>query len=588
MAVLQTPPSSVGRTTTERVLLYTEEDPLVLASGRELGPVEVAYETYGKLSPQRDNVVFVCHALTGDAHAAGYRDDASKPGWWDNLIGPGKPLDTDRFFVVCPNLLGGCQGTTGPLSTNPATGKPYGLDFPLLQMSDFVTVHRRLLEHLGIERLHAAVGGSLGGMQVLQWTLDAPSQIDNAVVVAASSRLTAQNIAFSAVAREAIMRDPDFQSGEYVGTDRAPHLGLSIARMMAHITYLSEEAMSEKFGRRLQGDEPPGSRMGLGVDFQVESYLNHQGSVFLDRFDALSYLYLTRSMDYFDVFADPGAPARIASGGTRFLVLSFDTDWRFDTSHSRRIVRTLEHAGASVTFREIRSAWGHDSFLLVVPGYHETVSAFLNADGRHPGAGPDVHVPGRPDLEVVAGLIPEGSRVLDIGCGDGDLLAHLVHEHGCSGTGVEIDPAAVLTAIRRGVPVIEVDLDEQLDEFADNAYDVVVMSQTLQATRRPADVLREISRVGRRCIVSVPNFGLWRHRFGLLLRGRMPVSRELPHPWHETPNIHLSTLADLEALFEHLGLVVERRILLDEKAAPMRSSRAANLRAGAAVYVMSR
>lgn len=580
--------SSVGATTTERVLLYTEEDPLVLSSGRELGPVEVAYETYGALAPTRDNVIFVCHALTGDAHAAGHRGDADKPGWWDNLIGPGKPLDTDRFFVVCPNLLGGCQGTTGPLSTNPATGRPYGMDFPLLQMSDFVSVHRRLLGHLGIERVHAAVGGSLGGMQVLQWAADAPDQIDNAVVVAASSRLTAQNIAFSAVAREAIMRDPDFQAGEYVGTDRGPRLGLSIARMMAHITYLSEEAMSEKFGRRLQGDEPPGSRMGLGVDFQVESYLNHQGEVFLDRFDALSYLYLTRSMDYFDVFADPGAAVRIAAGGTRFLVLSFDTDWRFDTSHSRRIVRTLEDAGASVSFREIRSPWGHDSFLLVVPGYHETVSAFINADSRHLRAGERAHVAGRRDLDVVAELVPDGSRVLDLGCGDGDLLAHLVHEHGCSGTGVEIDPGAVLSAIRRGVPVIEVDLDEQLDQFADNAYDVVVMSQTLQATRRPADVLREISRVGRRCIVSVPNFGLWRHRVGLMVRGRMPVSRELPHPWHETPNIHLSTLADLEALFEHLGLVVERRILLDDKAAPMRSSRAANLRAGAAVYVLTR
>lgn len=580
--------SSVGATSTERVLLYTEEDPLVLSSGRALGPVEVAYETYGALAPTRDNVIFVCHALTGDAHAAGHRGDADKPGWWDNLIGPGKPLDTDRFFVVCPNLLGGCQGTTGPLSTNPATGRPYGMDFPLLQMSDFVSVHRRLLGHLGIERVHAAVGGSLGGMQVLQWAADAPDQIDNAVVVAASSRLTAQNIAFSAVAREAIMRDPDFQAGEYVGTDRGPRLGLSIARMMAHITYLSEEAMSEKFGRRLQGDEPPGSRMGLGVDFQVESYLNHQGEVFLDRFDALSYLYLTRSMDYFDVFADPGAAVRIAAGGTRFLVLSFDTDWRFDTSHSRRIVRTLEDAGASVSFREIRSPWGHDSFLLVVPGYHETVSAFINADSRHLRAGERAHVAGRRDLDVVAELVPDGSRVLDLGCGDGDLLAHLVHEHGCSGTGVEIDPGAVLSAIRRGVPVIEVDLDEQLDQFADNAYDVVVMSQTLQATRRPADVLREISRVGRRCIVSVPNFGLWRHRVGLMVRGRMPVSRELPHPWHETPNIHLSTLADLEALFEHLGLVVERRILLDDKAAPMRSSRAANLRAGAAVYVLTR
>ena len=378
---------SVGFVRTERVVLFSQDDPLVLASGRTLGPVEVAYETYGSLSPARDNVVFVCHALTGDAHAAGHHGDPSRNGWWDNLIGPGKPVDTDRFFVVCPNLLGGCQGTTGPLSANPATGKPYGMDFPMLQMSDFVSVHRRLLEHLGVESVLAAVGGSLGGMQVLQWTIDAPGQVRNAVVVAASSRLTAQNIAFSAVAREAIMRDPDFQGGDYPGTDRAPQLGLAIARMMAHITYLSEQAMTEKFGRRVQGDEPAGSRMGFGVDFQVESYLNHQGESFLDRFDALSYLYLTRVMDYFDPFADPVAVDRIRSGGTTYLVLSFDTDWRFDTSHSRRIVRTLEHARVPVSFREIPSAWGHDSFLLEVPGYHETVAAFLQRAATSVGAG---------------------------------------------------------------------------------------------------------------------------------------------------------------------------------------------------------
>jgi homoserine O-acetyltransferase len=280
--------------------------------------------------------------------------------------------------VVCPNLLGGCQGTTGPLSTDPATGRAYGMDFPLLTMSDLVAVHRRLLEHLGIERPLAAVGGSLGGMQVLQWTLDVPDQLRNAVLVAASSRLTAQNIAFSAVAREAIMRDPDFSGGAYAGTGRAPRLGLSIARMMAHITYLSEEAMSEKFGRRLRDEEPVSDRMGLGMDFQVESYLDHQGRSFLDRFDALTYLYLSRVMDYFDPFADPEAAVRIAGGGSRFLVLSFDSDWRFDTSHSRRIVRTLEHARVPVTFRDIRSPWGHDSFLLEVPGYHETVRAFLD------------------------------------------------------------------------------------------------------------------------------------------------------------------------------------------------------------------
>jgi homoserine O-acetyltransferase len=578
---------SVGFVETQRVVLFTEGDPLVLASGRTLGPVEVAYETYGTLAPDADNAIMVCHALTGDAHAAGHHGDPATMGWWENLIGPGRPLDTDRFFVISPNLIGGCQGSTGPVSRNPATDRAYGLDFPMLQVTDLVSVHRSLLDHLGITRLHAAVGGSLGGMQVLQWAIDAPEQVGNAVIVAASSRLTAQNIAFSAVAREAIMRDPDFASGRYADTDRAPHLGLAIARMMAHITYLSEEAMSEKFGRRLQGDEPSGSRMGFGVDFQVESYLNHQGESFLDRFDALSYLYLSRVMDYFDPFADPASVSRIASGGCRFLVVAFDSDWRFDTSHSRRIVRTLEQARVPVSFREIRSSWGHDSFLLEVPDYHDTIRAFLDG-ARQGGSGSALvgPLPGRPDLDIVAGLIAPGSRVLDLGCGEGNLLARLAEERSCAGTGVEIDPAAVLSAIRGGVPVIEMDLDEQLSEFADSSYDVVVMSQTLQAIRRPADVLREISRIGERCIVSVPNFGLWKHRVGLLLKGRMPVSRELPHPWHETPNIHLSTLADVEALFASLEMSVERRIVLDERAERMTSDRAANLRAGAAIYVL--
>jgi homoserine O-acetyltransferase len=367
---------SVGVTKPQRAVLFTEDAPLRLASGKSLGPVEVAFETYGELSPERDNVVFVCHALTGDSHAAGEHPDDGRRGWWDNLIGPGKPLDTDRFFVVSPNLLGGCQGTTGPSSVDPATGRAYGRDFPILQMTDFVTVHRALLEHLGIDRVMAAVGGSLGGMQVLQWATEHPTQIEHAVVVAASARLSAQNIAFSAVAREAIMRDPDFNNGNYFESDKKPDIGLSIARMMAHITYLSDEAMTEKFGRRLQEGVEPGLR--FEVDFQVESYLAHQGQTFLDRFDAMSYLYLTRVMDYYDPFADPDAVRRVAEGGTHFLVVSFDSDWRFSTAHSREVVRTLEHAGVAVSFREIRSPWGHDSFLLAPPGYHETIAAFVD------------------------------------------------------------------------------------------------------------------------------------------------------------------------------------------------------------------
>ncbi|MEI6624773.1 MAG: homoserine O-acetyltransferase [Thermoleophilia bacterium] len=377
MGASGTPARSLGLVETQRVVLFTEDNPLVLDSGETLAPVEVAYETYGERTASDDNVVVICHALTGDANAAGHHGDPTHPGWWDTLIGPGKPVDTDRLFVVSSNLLGGCQGTTGPSSVNPATGKPYGLEFPLFTVSDLVKVQRALLAHLGITHVLAAVGGSLGGMQVLQWALDYPDEVEHGIVVCATARLSAQNIAFSAVARAAIMNDPDFADGNYYANGKGPDHGLSVARMMAHITYLSEESMRQKFGRRIQDREEP--RFDLGVDFQVESYLQHQGKVFLDRFDANSYLYLTRVMDYFDLFADAElVRSQLAKVKTKFLVLSFDTDWRFDTSHSRGIVRTLTAHRVPVTFREISSPHGHDSFLLEVPEYHKTVAAYLD------------------------------------------------------------------------------------------------------------------------------------------------------------------------------------------------------------------
>ena len=375
MALTAPDAGSVGVVETQQVRLFTSQRPLMLSSGVALGPIDVAFETYGTLSPDRDNAVMVCHALTGDTHAAGFHPGARRPGWWDNLIGPGKPLDTTRFFVVCANLLGGCQGTTGPSSINPATGVAYGLDFPLLGMADLVEVHRALMAHLGVKRLLAALGGSLGGMQVLQWGLSHPEEVAHALVIAASSLLNAQNIGFSAVARRAIMTDQNFAEGRYAETGSNPDVGLSIARMMAHITYVSEEALDSKFGRE---PNPSNKAPGFGVDFAIESYLDHQGQVFLERFDALSYLYLTRVMDYFDPFADPAALDRLAGDPVKWLVLSFATDWRFGTAHSRRMVRALEHVGAPVTFREIPSTFGHDSFLLDVGPYHDTLRAFLD------------------------------------------------------------------------------------------------------------------------------------------------------------------------------------------------------------------
>jgi homoserine O-acetyltransferase len=328
----------------------------VLESGATLAPVEVAYETYGELAADGANAVFVCHALTGDAHAAGER------GWWSTLIGPGKPVDTDRFFVICPNLLGGCRGTTGPGSPDPATGRPYGLAFPLFTVRDLVAVHRALLCRLGVGRLHAALGGSLGGMQALQWALDTPAELERALVICASARLSAQNLAFSAVGRAAITRDPAFAAG-------AP-TGLTVARMMAHITYLSEEGMRRKFDRARRQS----GAMTLGSDFEVEHYLDHQGESFLARFDARTYLYLSRVMDYFEPFEDaPDEPL-----GTRFLVVSFDSDWRFGTEHSRHIAAELRARGADVRHEDVASPWGHDSFLMAVPEYHALVAGFLD------------------------------------------------------------------------------------------------------------------------------------------------------------------------------------------------------------------
>jgi homoserine O-acetyltransferase/O-succinyltransferase len=328
----------------------------VLESGATLAPVDVAYETYGTLDADGGNTVLICHALTGDADAA---------DWWSTLVGPGRAVDTERFFVVCANLLGGCQGTTGPSSIDPATGRPYGLDFPLFTVRDLNTVHRALLRTLGVERLHAAVGGSLGGMQALQWALDAPEEIERAAVICASARLSAQNVGFSKVARAAILGDPQFAEG-------APN-GMAVARMMAHITYLSEEGMRRKFDRARRTPGP----MPLRSDFEVEHYLDHQAEIFLARFDALTYLYLSRTMDYFEPFAEIDAlPATPPS--TDVLLVSFDSDWRFGSEHSLHIAAELRALGAKPQHVEIASPWGHDSFLMDVPAYHAAVADLLS------------------------------------------------------------------------------------------------------------------------------------------------------------------------------------------------------------------
>jgi homoserine O-acetyltransferase len=371
---------SVGLVQTQSATLFEPPHELTVACGTKLGPIQVAYETYGTLSPERDNAIFVCHALTGDAHLAGKnKPDDTKVGWWDELVGPGKALDTNRYFLICANVLGGCKGTTGPASINPETGKPWGLSFPFLTVGDMVEVHAELVRHLGITKLLGIIGGSLGGMKVLEWAARYPDMIRSAIVLASAARLSAQGIAFNAVGRRAIVSDPNFLGGNYYDQEHGPRFGLALARMVAHITYLSEASIEQKFGRRLQHRDEFAFDLAQDTEFQIESYLHYQGKRFVERFDANSYLYLTRAMDYFNLSDAYGSLAK-ALGRTpaRFLVTSYTTDWLFPTAQSKELVRALVDARRHVTYLELTSPFGHDSFLIEIEPLEKLLEPFLS------------------------------------------------------------------------------------------------------------------------------------------------------------------------------------------------------------------
>ncbi|MBV8564667.1 MAG: homoserine O-acetyltransferase [Methylobacteriaceae bacterium] len=367
------------------VVRFAPDRPLITDAGVPLSPLSIAYQTYGRLNAAKSNAVLVCHALTGDQHVASQNPVTGKPGWWETMVGAGKPIDTDRYFVICSNVVGGCMGTTGPASINPATGRAYGLDLPVVTVRDMVRAQAMLIDHLGIDRLFCVTGGSMGGMQVLQWAASFPERVFAAMPIAAAAKHSSQNIAFHEVGRQAIMADPDWRDGRYLDEGVQPLKGLAVARMAAHITYMSDGALQAKFGRKLQDRAAP--TFSFDADFQIESYLRHQGSSFVERFDANSYLYVTRSMDYFDLAADYGGSLAAAFKGTRtrFCVVSFTSDWLFPTSDSRAIVHALNAGGASVSFVEIETDKGHDAFLLDLPELFATTRGFLEAAARARG-----------------------------------------------------------------------------------------------------------------------------------------------------------------------------------------------------------
>ncbi|MFP4145462.1 MAG: homoserine O-acetyltransferase [Phycisphaeraceae bacterium] len=574
------------------------DEPVRLEHGGELPSVTVTYETYGRLSDNADNAVLVCHAITGDSHVARH-DDEDEPGWWDAIVGPGKPIDTDRYFVICPNALGGCRGTTGPNSINPATGKPYGRDFPVITVGDMVAVQRKLLDHLGIPKLRAVVGGSLGGHQALTWATRYPEVVGGAAAIATSPRLTSQALGFDVIGRNAILRDPNFNNGQYYDQEQGPDVGLALARMLGHITYLSREAMTAKFDPdRFQPRDVPTE---FEKKFSVGSYLAHQGHKFVERFDANSYVTLSMAMDLFSLGKTQEELAKTFAGSTLpWLVISFSSDWLFPPMQSRQMVSALLDADREVTYCEVTSPSGHDAFLLddSLDRYGELMRAFLHnrqvdVEQQPLDAGAEQHHPTsiyharRLDYDTIIDLIEPGSSVLDLGCGQGGLLARLKRRNHRRLVGVELDEHAIVTCTQRGLNVIQHDINSGLEPFARAQFDYVVLSQTLQAVANVDELIAEILRVGKKCIVSFPNAAYEPLRQRLAEQGRAPVAFAGGYQWYNTPNIRQLSIADFDVFCEHKGITVHRATYLDTEAGELIEADP-NLRADAAVYVISR
>jgi homoserine O-acetyltransferase/O-succinyltransferase len=578
----------------------TWDDGFPLELGGQLPSVTVAFETYGRLNEAKDNAILVCHAISGDSHVAQH-DPSDDEGWWDIMVGPGKPIDTERFFVVCPNLLGGCRGSTGPGSINPKTGAPYGRDFPTITIGDMVAVQGKLLRHLGIAKLLAVIGGSVGGHQALTWATRHPELIKGVVALATSPRLTSQALAFDVVGRNAIRRDPNYCDGQYYGKERGPEVGLALARMIGHITYLSREAMKEKFeANRLR---PRDVAIEFEKTFSVGSYLGYQGAKFVERFDANSYLVLSMAMDLFDLGSSTAAlAAALRPSRCRWLVLSFSTDWLFPPDQSRDIVNALVANDTPVSYCNVESSCGHDAFLLPddFDSYGEMIREFLsNLAGNQQSAtpspdDPDVHGPTsifhtrRLDYDRIVELIPPGASVLDLGCGSGRLLARLREGNHRRTVGVELDEEKILRCVRRGIDVIQTDLNKGLRAFHDKQFDCVVLSQTLQAVYDVKGVISDMLRVGRACIVSFPNLAYRKLRSILAEEGRAPRAYGwLPERWYNTPDIRFLSIADFEEFCSDEKIQIERRIALDTEAGKEVFDDP-NLNADLAIFVISR
>ena len=563
--------AGVGTVELKRRKLTLPPGGLKLAYGGVLAEVVVAYEECGApLNAEGTNAVYICHALTGDSHVAGTRPGEDKPsGWWEGMVGPGRAIDTNRFHVICANVLGGCSGTTGPMSTNPATGRPYGGAFPQYDFDDAVDVFRMLLQELGVTKLAALIGGSYGGVQVVNWMTRYPDEMEKVILVATSANLNTQAVAFSVMSRNSIIDDAAWKGGDYYAEGEAegrcgegPRAGLAAARQLAHITYLSRELLQRKFGRGLQENfvkasaaERAERERHFKTYFQIESYLDYQAGKFLRRFDANSYLHITRSMDLSDPCDRYGSlDSAFARVNAKTLVVSYENDILFPPWQSEEIVMALMKAHKSVSYCHIDYGTGHDSFLTDIEDLSKVVGGFL---GRR-----EVQVTKSQerDYAAVVKMVDRGDHVIDIGCGDGTLLNVLRKVKAIKGDGVEIDLDRYEEALADGHDMFWDDVDDKLGTIPDRHYDVAIMSDTLQEVKDPRGALSELLRIADEAIVTFPNFAAYRIRLTLALTGRLPVSKQLPFQWYDTPNIHCITLKDFKSLCDAEGIeIVEVR-----------------------------
>lgn len=604
--VFQSSDSIRSGTPLKHVQFAAFDEPLELELGGRLESVRVAYETYGRLNADADNAILICHAISGDSHVASHDTD-DDPGWWEIVVGPGKPIDTDKYFVICSNILGGCRGTTGPNCPNPDTGKPYGPDFPNITIADTVKVQCRLIDYLGIETLLGVIGGSAGGMQAMDWAVRYPARVRAAIPIATSPRLTSQTLAFDIIGRNAIIHNPDFHGGRYYDQQSGVR-GLAVARMIGHITYLSREAMRAKFGA--DRNQPRDIDSEFEKDTSVASYLAHQGDKFVERFDANSYITISRAVDRFDFGEGSALAERFRPAQCRWLLISFTSDWLFPSDQSEEIVRALLATEKPVSYCNVRSSCGHDAFLLPnqLDMYGVLVSEFLarTQDGGSATIEPESDGHGKidhPDTSIFHGRrvdydslealltseVPGSSpSVLDLGCGDGQMLLRLKHRGSQRLQGVEINQERVLACVRWGVDCIHADLNEGLDQFADKQFDCVLLSRTLQTVYNVDRVLDDMLRVGKQCIVSFPNFAYRPLRQMLAEQGKAPESAGLlRHKWYDTPNIRFCSIKDFEMFCCEKKITIHKRVFLDTEAG-RETTDEPNLNADLAIFVLSR